>query len=60
SEREQRLEKEKKKEENRAKGQQYQVITDTSKLKKMSKKQLKLVKKADTTGVKPKITPKSK
>ncbi|KAL1503676.1 hypothetical protein AB1Y20_012149 [Prymnesium parvum] len=53
AEREQRLEKEKKKEENKAKGQQYQVISNTSKLKKMSKKQLKMIKKADTTGVKP-------
>jgi hypothetical protein len=33
----------------------YQVITNTSKIKKMSRKQLRLVKKADTSGVKPKI-----
>jgi hypothetical protein len=30
-------------------------ISDTSKIKKMSKKQLRNIKKADTSGVKPKI-----
>ena len=47
--------KKKKKEENRERGMTYQVITNTSKIKKMSRKQLRLVKKADTSGVKPKI-----
>uniref|UniRef100_A0A7S3APR3 Coiled-coil domain-containing protein 86 n=1 Tax=Haptolina ericina TaxID=156174 RepID=A0A7S3APR3_9EUKA len=55
AEREAREAKEKKKEENMARGQQYQVISDTSKIKKMSKKQLRNIKKADTSGVKPKI-----
>ena len=54
-ERERREAKEKRKEENRLKGVQYQVITNTQKLKKMSKKQLRLIKKADTSGVAPKI-----
>mmetsp|Transcript_46196 Transcript_46196/g.76391 ORF Transcript_46196/g.76391 Transcript_46196/m.76391 type:complete len:116 (+) Transcript_46196:38-385(+) len=48
--RERRLAKEKKKEENKLKGQQYQVITNTSKLKKMNKKQLRLIRKMDTTA----------
>ena len=30
-------------------------ITDTKKIKKMSKKQLKSISKMDTTGVKPKV-----
>ena len=53
------LREEKKKEENREKGLQYQVITNTSKIKKMSRKQLKQIRKADTSGVKPKILSKS-
>ena len=47
--------KKKKKEENRERGMTYQVITNTSKIKKMSRKQLRLIKKSDTSGVKPKI-----
>jgi hypothetical protein len=35
-------------------------ISNTKKIKKMSKKQLKSIAKADTTGVKPKILPKGK
>ena len=42
------------KKENKEKGQQYQVITNTAKIKKMSKKQLRQIKKADTSGVAPK------
>ena len=53
-EREQREERERKKKENQERGIQYQVITNTSKIKKMSKKQLRTIKKADTTGVAPK------
>uniref|UniRef100_A0A7S4C5K7 Coiled-coil domain-containing protein 86 n=1 Tax=Chrysotila carterae TaxID=13221 RepID=A0A7S4C5K7_CHRCT len=48
-ERKRREEKEKKKEENKQKGMQYQVISNTSKIKKMSKRQLKNIKKMDTT-----------
>merc|ERR1719198_2629427 len=48
-ERARREEKEKKKKENRIKGSSYQVITNTSKIKKMSKKQLKSIRKADTS-----------
>ena len=33
---------------------QYQVITNMKKIKKMSKKQLRNIKKADTSGVAPK------
>ena len=55
AEREEREEREKRKAENKEKGQQYQVISDTSKIKKMSKKQLRLIKKADTSGVAPKV-----
>eukprot|EP00308_Calcidiscus_leptoporus_P026891 CAMPEP_0119377710 /NCGR_PEP_ID=MMETSP1334-20130426/46286_1 /TAXON_ID=127549 /ORGANISM="Calcidiscus leptoporus, Strain RCC1130" /LENGTH=124 /DNA_ID=CAMNT_0007396713 /DNA_START=8 /DNA_END=382 /DNA_ORIENTATION=+ len=54
AEREARQAKEKKKEENKLKGLQYQVINNTSKIKKMSKKQLRLIRKMDTTGVAPK------
>merc|ERR1712129_334580 len=43
------------KKENEQKGMSYQVITDTKKIKKMSKKQLKSISKMDTTGVKPKV-----
>ena len=53
-ERERREEREQKKKENQERGMQYQVITNTSKIKKMSKKQLRLIKKADTSGVVPK------
>ena len=35
-------------------------ISNTAKLKKMSKKQLRSIKKADTSGVKPKVYEKSK
>ena len=55
-EREEREAREKKKKENKERGLQYQVITNTSKIKKMSKKQLKNIRKADTSGVKPKVT----
>lgn len=54
-ERERREAKEKKKQENRERGLQYQVITNSSKIKKMSKKQLRQIKKADTSGVAPKV-----
>ena len=54
-EREAREEREKRKQENKEKGVQYQVISNTSKIKKMSKKQLRLIKKADTSGVAPKV-----
>ena len=54
-ERERREAKEKRKQENKERGFQYQVITNTSKIKKMSKKQLRQIKKADTTGVAPKV-----
>merc|ERR1719149_149718 len=57
---ERREEKEKRKEENKAKGLQYQVISDSRKLKKMSRKQLKLIRKADTTGPKPLLAAESK
>ena len=50
ADRELREAREKKKEENKARGLQYQIITDSRKLKRMSKKQLRQVKKADTTG----------
>ena len=43
------------KKENKERGLQYQVITNTAKIKKMSKKQLRSIKKADTSGVKPKV-----
>ena len=52
--RERRQERERKKKENKEKGLQYQVISDTKKIKKMSKKQLRQIKKADTSGVAPK------
>ena len=52
--REEREAREARKKENKEKGQQYQVITNTSKIKKMSKKQLRNIKKADTSGVAPK------
>ena len=55
AEREAREEKEAKKKENKERGLQYQVITNTAKIKKMSKKQLRSIKKADTSGVKPKV-----
>lgn len=54
AEREAREAKEARKKENKEKGQQYQVITNTAKIKKMSKKQLRQIKKADTSGVAPK------
>jgi hypothetical protein len=54
AEREAREEKEKKRAENREKGMSYQVITNMKKIKKMSKKQLRQIKKADTSGVAPK------
>ena len=54
AEREEREAREKRKKENKEKGLQYQVITNASKIKKMSKKQLRLIKKADTSGVAPK------
>ena len=53
-----REEKAKRKEENKKKGQQYQVISNVKKIKKMSKKQLRMLSKADTTGVAPKVYPK--
>ena len=59
-ERAKREEKEKKKKEARDKGSSYQVITNTSKIKKMSKKQLKSIRKADTSGVAPKLIGKSR
>ena len=59
AEREHREMREKQKEENKEKGQQYQVISNTAKIKKMSKKQLRLIKKADTSGVAPKVYGKS-
>lgn len=43
------------KKENQEKGLSYQVISNTKKIKKMSKKQLKSISKMDTTGVKPKV-----
>ena len=55
AEREEREAREKRKAENKEKGQQFQVISDTSKIKKMSKKQLRLIRKADTSGVAPKV-----
>ena len=58
-ERERREAREKKKQENKERGLQYQVITNTSKIKKMSKKQLRSIKKADTSGVAPKPVPRS-
>jgi len=54
AEREQREEKERKKKENQDKGVSHQIITNTAKIKKMSKKQLRNIKKADTSGVAPK------
>ena len=55
AEREARLAKEEKKKADIERGQPYQIITNTAKIKKMSKKQLRTIKKADTSGVKPKV-----
>ena len=55
AEREAREERERKKKENKDRGLQYQVITNTAKIKKMSKKQRRLLKTADTSGVAPKV-----
>ena len=55
AEREMREAREQKKKENKDRGLPYQVISNTSKIKKMSKKQLRNIRKADTTGVAPKV-----
>ena len=55
AEREERERREALKKERKEKGVQYQVITNTAKIKKMSKKQLRQMKKADTSGVEPKV-----
>jgi hypothetical protein len=54
-----RLQKKQWKEENEKKSMIYQVITNTDKIKKMSRKQLKLVRKMDTNPSAAKHAPKN-